>query len=107
MPQIVVENLVKTTETLEIFNTVTYGGTETAQYPLSIYKGWFRRFFTFVVPLACISYFPALAILGRDDPVAGSPVWFRWAAPLVGVVFFVISLQVWKVGVRHYRSTGS
>jgi ABC-2 type transport system permease protein len=96
-----------TTETLEIFNTVTYGGTETAQYPLSIYKGWFRRFFTFVVPLACVSYFPALAILGRDDPAAGSPVWFRWTAPLVGIAFLAASLLVWRVGVRHYRSTGS
>jgi len=96
-----------TTETLEIFNTVTYGGTETGQYPLSIYKGWFRRFFTFVVPLACVSYFPALAILGRDDPVAGSPVWFRWAAPAVGAAFLALSLLAWRVGVRHYRSTGS
>ena len=44
-----------TTETLEIMNTVTYGGTETGQYPLSIYAPWFRKFFTFVVPLACVS----------------------------------------------------
>ena len=40
-----------TTETLEIVNTVSYGGVETAQYPLSIYRPWFRHFFTFVVPL--------------------------------------------------------
>lgn len=88
-------------------NTVTYGGTETGQYPLSIYAPWFRRFFTFVVPLACVTYFPVLAILGRDDPVAASPEWFRWAAPLVGLVFLQATLQVWRVGVRHYRSTGS
>ena len=96
-----------TTETLEIMNTVTYGGTETGQYPLSIYRPWFRKFFTFVVPLACVSYFPALAILGRDDHLVGSPVWFRWSAPLVGVLFLVVSLEAWKLGVRHYRSTGS
>ena len=96
-----------TTETLEIVNTVTYGGTETAQYPLTIYRSWFRKFFTFVVPLACISYFPALAILGRPDPIVGSPIWFRWAAPLIGILFLIISLQIWKFGVRYYRSTGS
>jgi len=96
-----------TIETLEIVNTVTYGGTETAQYPLSIYRPWFRKFFTYVVPLACISYFPALAILGHPDPIAGSPSWFRWVAPLVGILFLIISLQVWKFGVRYYRSTGS
>ena len=95
-----------TTETLEIMNTVTYGGVETAQYPLTIYRRWFRRFFTFVVPLACINYFPALAILGRTDPL-GTPVFLQWAAPLVGIGFLTVTLQVWKIGVRHYRSTGS
>ena len=96
-----------TIESLELMNTVTDGGRETAQYPLSIYRPWFRKFFTFVVPLACVSYFPALAILGRDDNALGSPRWFQCSAPLIGVAFLLISLQVWKFGVRHYRSTGS
>jgi len=96
-----------TTETLEIMSAVTYGGTETGQYPLSLYRPWFQKFFTFVVPLACVTYFPALAILGRQDDAMGSPPWFRWVAPLTGVVFLVVSLRVWEFGVRHYRSTGS
>ncbi|MDI7276672.1 MAG: ABC-2 family transporter protein, partial [Anaerolineae bacterium] len=53
-----------TTESLEIVNSVTYGGVQTTQYPLAIYRDWFRRFFTFVVPLACVSYFPVVGILG-------------------------------------------
>jgi ABC-2 type transport system permease protein len=96
-----------TTETLELVNTVTYGGTETGQFPLSIYRPWFRKFFTFVVPLACVSYFPALAILEREDPLIGSPLWFRYLAPLIGVAFLGVALQIWKLGTRHYRSTGS
>jgi viologen exporter family transport system permease protein len=96
-----------TVESLEVFNTVTYGGVETASFPLSIYDKWFRRFFTFVVPLACVSYFPALGILGRDDPALGSPAWFHWLAPLIGVSFLFVMLQFWHFGVRHYRSTGS
>ena len=95
-----------TTETLEIVNTVTYGGVETAQYPLVIYRRWFRRFFTFIVPLACINYFPALAILDRTDSL-GTPALLQWTSPAVGMAFLAITLQVWKIGVRHYRSTGS
>ena len=95
-----------TIDTLEIMNTVTYGGVETTQYPLSIYRGWFRRFFTFVVPLACVNYFPALAILDRPDPL-GTPLWFQWLSPALGGLFLVVALQIWKLGVRHYRSTGS
>jgi ABC-2 type transport system permease protein len=95
-----------TVETLEIVNTVTYGGVETAQYPLEIYKSWFRRFFTFAIPLACVNYFPALAILGRSDPT-GTPAFIFWISPLFGVVFLWVCLQIWQVGVRHYHSTGS
>ena len=95
-----------TVETLEIANTVTYGGVEAAQFPLTIYKPWFRRFFTFVIPLATINYFPAHAILGRADAL-GTPAALHWLSPLVGVGFLLVSLQVWRFGIRHYRSTGS
>jgi ABC-2 type transport system permease protein len=95
-----------TIETLEIMNTVTYGGTETAQYPLTIYRPWFRFFFTFVVPLACMNYLPASVILGRSD-MTSLPAWALWLSPLVGVLFLIGTLFVWELGVRHYRSTGS
>ena len=95
-----------TTETLEMFNTLSYGGVQTGQYPLSIYARWLQRFFTFVVPLAAISYFPGIAILGKADPL-GSPIFLRYLAPLLGPVFLALSTQAWKLGVRHYQSTGS
>lgn len=94
-----------TVESLEILNTVTYGGTETAQFPLDVYKPWFRRFFTFVVPLACVSYYPTLAIL--EHPGRPSPEALLWLAPLVGVVFLRACLWFWSFGERHYMSTGS
>jgi ABC-2 type transport system permease protein len=95
-----------TTESLEIMNTLTYGGVETAQYPMSIYQKYFQRFFTFVVPLAMVTYFPILAILDLDDPL-GSTRTLQVFAPLAGIAFFAITLGVWRIGVRHYTSTGS
>jgi ABC-2 type transport system permease protein len=95
-----------TTESLEVWNAFTYGGVSMSQYPLEIYRPWFRRFFTFVIPLACINYFPGVAMLGRPDPL-GTSMMFQRLAPLAGVFFLFISLQIWKVGVRHYQSTGS
>lgn len=95
-----------TTESLELMNTMTYGGVQTAQYPLTIYRTWFRKFFTYVVPLACVNYLPAVAILERSDPL-GFPVVLQWVAPLICIIFLVVALQIWKIGVKHYRSTGS
>jgi ABC-2 type transport system permease protein len=95
-----------TIEGLEIANTVTYGGVATTQYPLPIYDPWLRKLFVAVVPLACASYFPALALLGRSDPL-GAPDWLPWIAPAIGPLFLFASLRIWRLGVRHYRSTGS
>jgi ABC-2 type transport system permease protein len=87
-------------------NTMTYGGIETAQYPLAIYQPAFRRFFTLIVPLACVAYFPVVALLGIADPLGTSRT-FQQLAPLAGVGFLWLALQGWKYGVRHYTSTGS
>jgi ABC-2 type transport system permease protein len=95
-----------TTEGLEGWNALTYGGVSMCQYPIAIYRPWFRRFFTFVVPLACINYFPGVAILGKTDPL-GTSTAFQWLALLAGPLFLCVSLLGWKVGVRHYQSTGS
>lgn len=95
-----------TIESLELMNTMTYGGVETAQYPLSIYAKWFRRFFTFIVPLACVCYFPMLAIVGRPDPL-GTPFWFQCASPAIGVLFLLGALAAFRAGIRRYTSTGS
>jgi ABC-2 type transport system permease protein len=95
-----------TTESLEIMNALTYGGVETAQYPMAIYHKYFQRFFTFVIPLAMVTYFPILAILDIPDPL-GSTRTLQVVAPLAGFVFFGVTLLAWRVGVRHYTSTGS
>lgn len=95
-----------TVESLEIANVLTYGGVQAAQYPLNIYAAWFRGFLTFVVPLACVAYYPVLAILGRPDPL-GAPDWILPVAPLLGFVFLGCSLFAWRLGVARYASTGS
>jgi ABC-2 type transport system permease protein len=95
-----------TVESLEIMNVMTYGGVTTAQYPLSIYPDWLRRFFVFFVPLGVTLYFPIVKVLGKTDPL-GSPEWLGWAGPLAGGLFLAAALQVWRLGVRYYTSTGS
>jgi len=95
-----------TTETLELMNILTYGGVETASYPLPIYHRLFRRFFTFVVPLACVAYFPVVAVLGVEDPLGTSRL-FQVSAPVAGFAFLGVALGVWQLGVRRYTSTGS
>jgi ABC-2 type transport system permease protein len=95
-----------TIDSLEVANTLTYGGVYAAQYPMDIYARWFRDFFTFVVPLSCVAYFPIVGLLGIRDPL-GAPPWFLAASSLVGLLFLIAALCVWRLGVRRYTSTGS
>jgi len=95
-----------TVESLEITNTLTYGGVAAAQYPLEIYASWFRQFFIFIVPLGCIAYFPVVGVLHRPDPL-GAPEWFLYASPLAGFAFLALSFLAWRYGVRRYTSTGT
>ncbi len=95
------------TETLELMNILTYGGTETGQYPLPIFKRWFQYFFIFIVPLGCVIYFPAIAILKKADTIFGTPIWLQSVLPVMGIFFLILAVFTWRVGVRHYRSTGS
>ena len=95
-----------TIESLEIVNAITYGGVEMAQYPMAIYRDEFRRFFTWVIPLGCVAYFPLLPVLGVEDPL-GTTRAVQYCTPLAGPLFFFFSLGIWRLGVRYYKSTGS
>jgi ABC-2 type transport system permease protein len=95
-----------TVDSLEIMNVLSYGGVQAAQYPLNIYAAWFRRVLTFGVPLACVAYYPVLAILRRSDPL-GAPDWLLPLTPLAGFAFLAVSFVAWRAGMARYTSTGS
>ena len=95
-----------TVDSLEIMNVLTYGGVQAAQYPLNIYAAWFRHVLTFGLPLACVAYYPVLAILKRPDPL-GAPDWFLPLAPIAGFAFLALSFVAWRAGMARYTSTGS
>ncbi len=92
-------------QSIEIVNILTYGGRQACQYPVDLYPGPIRRLFTWVVPVALTLQFPLSSILGQPM-LAADPVWL-WIMPMSGFVFFALIAQLWRIGVRHYRSTGS
>ena len=90
----------------EFANGFTYGGRDFTTYPMTVYSGLFRLLFAYSLGFAFVAYYPALALLGRDDPL-GLPAWAAWCSPLVAFVAAALAGIMWRFGVRHYRSTGS
>jgi ABC-2 type transport system permease protein len=87
-------------------NAFTYGGRDFTSYPITVYGSWFRDLFAYALGFGFVSYQPALALLGRTDPL-GLPAWAGYLAPLVCLPATLIAALVWRSGVRQYRSTGS
>jgi ABC-2 type transport system permease protein len=90
----------------EFANAFTYGGRDFTEYPITVYSGFFRRVFAYSLGFAFVCYYPALAVLGRADPL-GLPAGAGWAAPGVALAAVAVAAAIWRLGVRHYRSTGS
>lgn len=90
-----------TTDGLEFMNILTDGMREYGKYPFSIYGKKILFVLTFVFPFALIQYYPFLYITGRIENPALAIL------PLISLVFLVPCGILWKIGVKHYRSTGS
>nr|WP_241837473.1 ABC transporter permease [Streptomyces sp. CB02115] len=90
----------------EVQNSFTYGGTTLLQYPPTIFAKDLVRGVTFVVPLAFVSWLPALYVLDREYPV-DLPQWVAFLPPLVAVACWALAGLAWRTGLRAYRSTGS
>ena len=72
-----------------------------ARWPVSVFRGALRFVFTFVIPLAVMTNYPALALLGRLRPQVG-------AAVLAGALLFVaIARLVWLRAIGRYTSASS
>jgi ABC-2 type transport system permease protein len=89
------------TQALEFMNIFTDGGREFGMYPYSIYGKGILAFLTYVIPLALFQYYPFLYIIGRSDNVL-----YKFL-PLVAILFLIPCYILWRIGLRHYRSTGS
>jgi ABC-2 type transport system permease protein len=90
----------------EAINIFSYGGQFMTTYPMHIYQQWVVSFFTFVIPMAFINYYPSLYLLGKPDPF-GLPAFMPFLSPVVAVVAFRITIALWRIGVRRYQSTGT
>jgi ABC-2 type transport system permease protein len=95
-----------TVDSIEVLNMLTYGGSFTISYPMTIYPNWLRHFFTYIVPAIFLNFYPALYFLDKPDPF-NFPAIAPFLAPLVGFGILWLSLHVWRFGIRHYQSTGS
>ena len=74
---------------------------DAARWPVSVFRGALRLVFTFVVPLALMTTFPALALLGRLSALAAAQAF------LGALLFAVLARMVWVRSIGKYTSASS
>jgi ABC-2 type transport system permease protein len=75
---------------------------DAARWPADVFRGLLRFFFTWVVPLAIMTTFPARALLGKDFGPRDA------ASALLGALLFAaFSRVVWLRSIGHYTSASS
>lgn len=74
---------------------------DTARWPVQVFRGLWRFVFTFVIPVAVMTTFPAMALLGRLD----APTALAVIGGSLGML--VVSRLVWRTAIRSYTSASS
>ena len=89
----------------EFGDIVYYQARSMTNYPLCIYPKWIQGILTFVLPWAFINYYPSLILLNKVESLFELALGF--ISPLVGVVMLLISLWVFKQGLKRYAGAGN
>lgn len=74
---------------------------DAARWPIAVFRGWVRALLTFVLPIAVMTSYPAMALLGRLDaePALGA------AASTAALL--VLSRLAWRFSLTRYSSASS
>jgi len=74
---------------------------DTGRWPVQVFRGLWRTVFTFVIPVAVMTTFPAMALLGRLQVRAAI------GTALGALAMLAISRIVWRAAIRNYTSASS
>lgn len=74
---------------------------DVARWPVQVFRGVWRIVFTIVIPVAVMTTYPAMALLGRLDAQTA------FATFGGAVVLLAISRLVWRAAIRSYTSASS
>jgi ABC-2 type transport system permease protein len=74
---------------------------DTARWPVQVFPNVWRIVFTFVIPVAIMTTFPAMALLGKLSLTA-------LLATIAGALaMLVVSRLIWRAAIRSYTSASS
>ncbi len=90
-----------TIQGLEFVNIFTNGTRQVCQYPIKIYNKIVVLFFSTVIPVALVNFFPIEYLTDKNSNI------LYVFMPMLTIIMFFISKIIFNIGLKKYCSTGS
>jgi len=90
-----------TVQGLEAANVFTYGTKQVGEYPMGIFNKTIKFIFTFIIPISLTNYYPIEYLKENTTNV------LYLLMPYGSIPIFVVSLFIFRLGIKKYTSTGS
>lgn len=88
---------------MEFTSIFVQGSVSMMQYPKDSFPKAIQNFFTYILPVSLISYYPVIFTLKKSEGVS----LILAISPIVGILFYVISIILFKHLERKYSSSGN
>jgi ABC-2 type transport system permease protein len=75
---------------------------EFAKFPLTLYGQAVQLALTWLLPIAFVSYYPSLVLLGKPQ----AQPWLGYGAPLAGPAVVLVASLIWGRALARYQSAG-
>ena len=90
-----------TIQGLEVVNIFTNGTRQICQYPIKIYNKMVILFFSTVIPIALVNYYPIEYLTDKSSNI------LYVFMPILTIIMLFISKFIFNLGLKKYCSTGS
>ena len=87
------------------FMAFFWESSEFNRFPISIYPEFLQVFFTTLIPLGFVNYYPVQVLLNKQEGL-GNPV-TMWLSPFVAVLLICITALIWQNISKKYESAGT
>jgi ABC-2 type transport system permease protein len=74
-----------------------------SMYPITIFPYFFQVILTYFLPIAFISYYPALELLGKGHSILS----YSLISLFIGLLLFLAGYGLFNQGMKNYESTGN
>ncbi|MBF0779681.1 MULTISPECIES: ABC transporter permease [unclassified Granulicatella] len=89
---------------MEFTSIFVQGSVSMMQYPKESFPRHIQNFFTFILPVSLISYYPVIFTLQKSGE---KNLFFYAISPIAGIIFYFISVVLFKYLEQKYSSSGS